>query len=111
MRFLLLWLILLPVFYFWGLPVLMEKLTLKARAEGFASCMSQLKTQGLTEGPNAVMTSQKGESYCHCATDGLTFTHDDLMDAVQRKPAAKLNERMAYAVNECNGKLSSGQLH
>jgi hypothetical protein len=104
-RMLIFWAITAPLFYFFGLPALLDMLSKKARSEGYTQCIAHLQKEGMMGSANAPVTAAQGETYCHCVSDRLTFTQNDVMDMVQKKPPAALTA-MANALSQsCNRDL------
>lgn len=101
LRTLLFWAISLPLFYLFGLPLLMDKLSAKARSESYAQCSEQLKQPNMA----GAVPSDKADSYCHCVSDGLTFTQADLRDAISKKPPAAITALQTSLVEKCNREL------
>ena len=104
-RMLLFWAITAPLFYLFGLPFLIDMLSKKAQAQGYEQCATQLKTDGTAGGLNSPLTQAQGEKYCHCVSDRLIFTKNDVLDAVQKKPPAALNALAQSLADGCNAQL------
>jgi hypothetical protein len=104
-RMLLFWAITAPLFYLFGLPYLIDSLSNKAQTQGYAQCLAQLKNDGTAGGLNSPLTDFQGEKYCHCVSDRLIFTKNDVLDAVQKKPPAALNALAQSFADGCNAEL------
>ncbi len=101
LRLLLFWAISLPLFYGFGMPYLLEKVTTKARADGYSQCLGGLRKTLMMDAPSAPLTRAQGDAYCHCLSDSLTFTRDDLMDKLQKKPMAHLEGQAQSLSTQC----------
>ncbi len=102
-RSLVFWVLCLPLFYFYGLPFLMEKLNIKARAESYTQCQTHLQKEGIA----GMLTPQEADRYCHCVSDGITFEPADLVYLAQKKPPTRLVGTMKPRVDACNTTLKA----
>lgn len=105
LRLLLFWAISAPLFYLFGLPMLLDMLSKKAQAQGYAQCATHIKAIGLVGSSYATLTEYQGEKYCHCVSDGLIFTQHDVIDMVQKKQPAALNALAQSLSTQCNAAL------
>ena len=104
-RILILWLAMLPVSYFWGIPFATHMLEAKTKTQALAQCAQQLHDQGLVGIANAPLNGAQGETYCHCITDPITLTRDDMLDMLRHQPPAHLGGLMKTQVDTCNAAL------
>lgn len=100
-RFLLFWLLMLPVSYFFLLPLLQTKLSERTRADTLTECGRQLTTAGFN--------AEAGAPYCQCLTEGLTLTRDDLFDLVKRRPPVQFTAWMTAKTETCQHHLAGLQ--
>lgn len=104
LRLILFWAICAPLFYVFGLPLLLEKVSAKARADGFTQCIEHFNKPDM-----ALMASHlpqpERDAYCHCATDEIALTKADLPDLVQRRQPARLTAAMQQHTEQCNTEL------
>lgn len=105
-RILIFWAIALPIFYLFGLPWLTGVLTRKTRVQNYEACYANLEKQGLVGTPASLLKKEMAEHYCHCATDGLTFSRRDLFDLALRRPPTDLTAKMEPVVQACNEELA-----
>lgn len=103
-RILCFWGVALPLFYVFGLPMLLDKLQTKARADQFVQCHQHLREQHLT-GPTALLRDSEADAYCHCVSDGLTIERGDLVDMARHRQPERLNSAMKPVVEACNEQL------
>jgi len=96
------WAICLPLFYLFGLPYLIDMLSKKAQTQSYEQCLAQLKNDGTAGGLNSPLTAFQGEKYCHCVSDRLIFTKNDVLDMVQKKQPAALNALAQTLADGCN---------
>jgi hypothetical protein len=106
-RLLLFWAITGPLFYLFGLPYLLELLSKKAQAQSYSQCEEQLAKEGLVGQPDSPMTKERSEKYCHCVSDGLILTKNDVFDLMQQKPPAGLTSRGQAQADRCNNELQN----
>ncbi len=107
LRLLLFWVVSGSLFYLFGLPLALEKLTAKARDQSYTQCIGQLTHEGMIGGLNSPLKPQQGDHYCHCLSDGLTFTKNDLFDAAQGKVPAALTALAQSLADTCNAELQA----
>jgi hypothetical protein len=100
-KMLVFWAISLPLFYLFGLPFALEKLSTKVQRDSFAQCQKQLATEGMVGALNSPLRPDQAEHYCHCVSDKLTFTQADLMDAVKKQPPKALTAQAELLASEC----------
>lgn len=105
LRFFIFWLIMLPLFYLFGLPWLMGLLSEKARTEAYGDCFRQLREQQLIDAPTAIVRQPQAETYCHCVSAPITLTRDDLPDLIKKRPPERLNALMKPVIEGCNADL------
>jgi hypothetical protein len=105
LRLLLFWAITAPLFYVFGLPYLLDMLSKKTQAEAYAQCQQQLLKEGLIGSKNSPINEQQGVGYCHCASDHLILTQNDVFDLVQKKPPAALTALSESISRKCNTDL------
>ena len=98
-RMLLLWLIMLPVSYVWGIPAMMHYIGAKTKAQTLAQCAQQLQEQQLP------LNAAQGDTYCHCIADPLIFTREDLVDVIQRQPPRQMTAQLKLQVDTCNAAM------
>lgn len=106
-RSMVLWAIMAPLFYFFGLPMLMEKLSKQTQTQTYTQCLANLKQQGLMDSDDAPISTKQGEHYCHCMSDGLTFTKPDIIDALHKRPPAALSAQAKAIAQQCNEELKA----
>ena len=104
-RSLLFWAMSAPLFYVYGLPYALDLLSKKAQTQGYAQCDTHLRSEGMVGSANAPLRIEQGEKYCHCVSDGLIFTRNDLTDAIRKKPPAALNALAQTLADGCNHQL------
>ncbi len=104
-RSLIFWAVCTPLFYLFGLPMLMEKLETSSRAENYTVCQQHLADEHLANVPSALLSPQQAEEYCHCVSDGITLTKSDLFDLALKRQPARLTEAMKPVVEACNETL------
>jgi hypothetical protein len=109
LRLVLFWVVSGSLFYIFGLPFALEKLTAKARDQSYTQCMGQLAHEGMIGGLHSPLKQEQGEHYCHCLSDGLTFTKNDLFDAAQGKVPAGLTALAQTLADKCNAELQAAQ--
>ncbi len=105
LRFFIFWLIMLPLFYLFGLPWLMGLLSEKARTEAYADCFRQLREQQLIDSPTAIVRQPQAETYCRCVSAPITLTRDDLPDLIKKRPPERLTTLMKPVIEGCNADL------
>lgn len=105
LRLLLFWAVCAPLFYMFGLPYLLDMLSKKAQGEAYAQCQQQLAKEGLIGSKNSPLNEQQGVGYCHCASDRLILTKNDVFDLVQKKPPAALTALSESISKQCNTDL------
>lgn len=105
LRSLLFWVISLPVFYLFGLPYLLTKLSDRARLESFVQCQTHLKEERIAYVPTALMKVDRADQYCHCVSDPITLTRADLFELARKKQAERLNNAMKPVIEACNSAL------
>jgi hypothetical protein len=93
------------LFYGYGLPWMMRMLQGKVRDQTYATCMLQLRTQGIIEAQTAPLVPEDGQQYCHCVSDPLTFTRADLFDAVHKRQPAHVAAQAQQQVAACTPQL------
>lgn len=108
LRTLLCWIIFLPVFYFLLLPLLMDKLQTKMRNDAYNQCQAQLTQDKLVGQPNSPFSLTEAETYCRCAGDAITLTHDDLIALAKRERPERLENAMKPLVEACTATLQRG---
>jgi hypothetical protein len=91
--------------YVYGLPYALDYLQTKTRAQAYAQCVEQFRTNGLLGAANSPITPSIADAHCHCIADPLLFTRDDLMDAVQQKQPAHISQQAETLVATCNTSL------
>ena len=101
-RMLIFWAITAPLFYVFGLPMLIDMLSEKAQMQAYEQCITQLKNNGTAGSANSPLTAFQGEKYCHCVSDRLIFTKNDVLDMVQKKQPAALNALAQTLADGCN---------
>ena len=106
-RSLLFWAISMPLFYLYGLPMLLDMLSKKAQGDGYTQCTAQLTKEGLSGKWDSPLTPARGEKYCHCVSDGLILTKNDVFDLVRHQPAAGLTALSKGLVDRCNDALQN----
>ncbi|MES2984092.1 MAG: hypothetical protein V4735_02770 [Pseudomonadota bacterium] len=99
------WAVSLPLFYLFGLPMLLDQLSAKATREGYGQCITQMRAEGLLGGANSPFPPERIDQYCHCVSDGLIFTKPDLFDMVQKRPPAALTALASAKAATCNASL------
>ena len=104
-RMLLFWAISGPLFYVFGLPMLIDMLSKKAQMQGYEQCRAQLKNDGTVGSANSPLSDGQGEKYCHCVSDRLIFTKNDVVDMVQKKQPAALNALAKSLADGCNAQV------
>lgn len=104
-RLLIFWAITAPLFYLFGLPYLLDLLSKKAQTQAYDQCTAQLAKDGMTGKPDSPVTKERGEKYCHCVSDGLILTKNDVFDLMQRKPPAGLTARGQAQADTCTRTL------
>lgn len=109
LRLILFWAICAPIFYLFGLPPLLDKLSEKTVAQTREQCFAHLNAEKLVGAPNSPMTAQQAESYCNCVSNGLKITQADLLDMAQRKQPTLLGIQAQQQANTCNIKLQEMQ--
>ncbi len=105
LRLLIFWALMAPVFYFLILPMLMDRLNTRARAQSFDACIAQLQKEGIYGPPPALIKQEQAEHYCHCVADGLTLERADLPALAQHKQPDRLTNAMKPVVEGCNKEL------
>ena len=104
-RFMLFWAILVPLFYFFGLPMLLEFMNKKVKTDGYTQCITLMNNEKRMGSPNSPLTQTQGETYCKCVSSSLIFTRSDLFEIAQKKPPTALTA-LANSLNEkCNREL------
>lgn len=98
-RALLFWVMVLPLFYFVGLPYLIGRLETKVRADTYADCQRQHAAL-IGSTPDAA-TQARTDRFCHCLADTLVFTQADLVDALHKRPPAALTALVKAQVSTC----------
>lgn len=109
-RSLIFWAVCAPLFYLFGLPMMMHKLETKSRAENYTACQQHLKDEHIANVPSAMVSPLQADQYCHCISDPITLTQADLFDLVQKKSPQRLADAMKPIVEGCNTALQ-GQLN
>ena len=110
LRMLIFWAISAPLFYVFGLPVALDHLNKKTRKDAYSQCITHLTNERMMGGANSPMSQTQGTEYCHCVSDGLTVTQNDLLDLVQKKEPAALTAASKLQTDACNSKLQ-GQMY
>lgn len=105
LRLLLFWAISGPLFYMFGLPYLLDMLSKKAQTDAYTQCQQQLAKEGLVGSKNSPLNEQQGIGYCHCASDRLILTKNDVLDLVQKKPPVALTALSESIAKQCNTDL------
>lgn len=106
LRLILFWAISAPLFYFFGLPMLIEHLNGKTRRTSYDQCIQHLRDEGMIGSGIGKITPERGEAYCHCVSDGITFTKADILDMVKQHPPTALTELSQKLSHQCNDDLS-----
>ncbi len=101
-RMLIFWVIAAPLFYVFGLPALLHILSKEAQKQSLEQCLNQLQREGTTGKASSPLTLAQADEYCHCVSDRLIFTKNDLTDMAQQKPPAALNLMAQSLANSCN---------
>ena len=104
-KFLIVWAIFGSLFYVFGVPFALEKISAKTQAQSYEQCINHMKSEGLMGSANSPITADQAIAHCRCVSAGLTLTKADLLDVAQRKPPALLTIQAQHQSNECNGKL------
>ena len=104
-RMLLFWAITTPLFYLFALPALIDMLSKKAQTQAYEQCITKLKNDGTAGSANSPLTSFQGEKHCHCISDRLIFTKNDVLDIVQKKSPAALNAMAQSLSDSCSTEL------
>lgn len=107
LRALIFWVVCAPLFYFFGLPLLMNSLQTKSRTENYTACIRHLQEEHLANVPSSLLSPQQADEYCHCISDTITLTQEDLFDIVQKKQPQRLEAAMKPIVDSCNETLQS----
>lgn len=105
-RSLLFWAVSLPLFFIFGLPVVLDKVNDKARVQSFTQCQEHLQSQGMAGTPTALLKPAEADQYCHCVSDPITLMKEDLPNLLQKKPPERLNAAMKPVVEACNAALT-----
>jgi hypothetical protein len=105
LRLLLFWAITAPLFYVFGLPYLLDMLSKKAQADAYTQCQQQLTKEGLVGSKNSPLNEQQGVGYCHCVSNRLILTKNDVFDLVQKKSPAALTALSESIAKQCNTDL------
>jgi hypothetical protein len=101
-RILIFWAIAAPLFYWFGMPYLVQRVETQAKAENTIACQRQLVQSGLI----AQFGQKRGDSYCDCLNEGLHFTSADLLTMARtRKAPANVEAALNERVNECSNQL------
>lgn len=104
-RLVLFWAICAPLFYIFGLPMLIDHLNQKTRADAYKQCIDHLTKEGMIGSVNSPMTAEKGTTYCHCVSDDLTLTKDDILDIAQKKEPAAITAQSKAITERCNNDM------
>lgn len=97
LRSLLLWLILAPVVWVFGMPRLLTYMEQEAKAQNSASCHQQV-TQ-----VNPALPPDRIDSYCGCLNEVLHFEREDLFEMVKTRTApARMTKALEAQVAWCN---------
>lgn len=99
------WAICSPLFYFFGLPVLIGKLEAKARGEAYAACQKTLEEEHLANAPASPLSPAQAETYCHCVSDPIAFTKGDLIALARTHQSERLTAALKPVVDACNQSL------
>lgn len=110
-RLLVFWAISAPLFYLFGLPFALDLLSKKAQSEALAQCREQMVTNGMAGRSDSPLSAVQSDNYCHCVSDGLLFTKDDLRDVVMKKQPAALNALAQSLASKCNDELNAQLQH
>lgn len=109
LRIIITWAILLPLSYFIGLPYAADKLTQKTRQDTLTQCAQQLRDKGLLGDAQAALTQAQGDQYCHCLSDPLTLTREDILAMAKQRmidhvqaPPARFEAQLKAQVDTCN---------
>ena len=106
LRFLVLWSISGTLFYLFLLPWMMDRLNHKTQLQGYVQCITHLTDESLMGDLNSPITPEQGEKYCHCLSDGLILTKNDVFDITLHKPAAAFD-----ALQKSLGETCEKDLH
>ncbi|MFZ4540983.1 MAG: hypothetical protein ACOYNL_04120 [Rickettsiales bacterium] len=104
-RMLIFWAISAPLFYLFGLPYLLELLSKKAQTQGHSQCIEQITKEGIIGKPDSPISPDRGETYCHCVSDGLTLGKNDVLDMVRKKPPTLLTATAQAQATKCTKEL------
>lgn len=111
-RLLVVWVILGGLFYMFGMQVLIDAMNEKTRAEGYQQCMAQLTNDKTIGHANSPLNLEQGTNYCHCVSDTLTLTKEDMMELVKQRvqmkeqtPPAGFTKRAQELANNCTTEL------
>lgn len=104
-RFFLLWAISGALFYLVLLPLALDHLSKKAQGQGYDQCKTHLTEQALIGSANSPVTDEQGEKFCHCVSDGLILTKNDVFDLARHRPAKALGALAQQLADQCNKQL------
>lgn len=105
LRLLIFWGISAPLFYVFGLPAALDFMSRKISRDNYAQCLARLTSGELIVNYGSELSQSKGESYCHCTSDSLTFTRNDLWDTAQKKQPAELSAMAQSLADQCNAEF------
>ncbi len=105
LRYVLFWLIVGPLLYLFGLPILLDYLSKKSQVEAYDQCQTYLGKEGVNAASASPISPDRAEKYCHCVSDGLILTKNDVFDLVHHRPAAALNTLAQDKADTCNTAL------
>jgi hypothetical protein len=106
-RSLIFWALCAPLAYVFGLPILLDKLTAKTRADALAQCQQHLQKEGMAGAAGSMLSTAMADEYCACVSGGLSVTRADLMELVQKKPPTALTAAANANSTKCNAALES----
>ena len=105
LRFLILWTISGTLFYLFLLPWMMGHLDRKAQLQAYVQCITHLTDESLMGDYNSPIKPEQGEKYCHCMSDDLILTKNDVFDMTLHRPATALNALSQKLADTCNAQL------
>jgi hypothetical protein len=108
LRLLILWLIMLPIGWFFGLPWLISEITDQTKAQNLANCLEETKSLPGIFDPAQPLIAQK---YCDCVVAGITVTREDVWQLAQKKQPVAINQRVGQQIQRCNQQLENPGTH
>lgn len=104
-RLIIFWLIAAPLFWFFGMPLLLDQLSAKAQSDNAVACRQQLLSQHVV--PDRV-SDEAGANYCYCLSQALHFTRDDLFEMVQTRQASqRVQTELTKQIDLCTPMLET----